>query len=247
LRKRGRVRITKGNIIALWCKTCLPSVMHANPVTPPRTQKPSRVVSRFSVPALPCVLPRTLRAQAEQLLDRQLWLWNCDIKHPSGNALLAYGFTATRSPAGTLDTTVYTLALAVGRRMLASECGLYITKVQGNRLSEGTFLRRLGFDPCRADIVAEPTAGMPLQAEHMRVPHAGPELVETRSAIADALLAVAAYEEWVIARFGLSYRRGCLGDCAGRSWRTVVSADETVSAWRTLGDWYAVAQPNSGH
>jgi hypothetical protein len=185
--------------------------------------------------------------QAEQLLDRQLWLWNCDIKHPSGNALLAYGFTATRNPAGTLDTTVYTLALPVGRRMLASECGLYITKVQGNRLSEGTFLRRLGFDPCRADAIADdPAHGVPLKAEHLRVPHAGPELVETRSAIADALQAVAAYEEWVIARFGLAYRRGCLGDCAGRSWRTVVSADETVSAWRTLGDWYAVAQPGTG-
>jgi hypothetical protein len=72
-------------------------------------------------------------------------------------------------------------------------------------------------------------------------------MIETRSAIAEALLAVAAYEEWVIARFGLAYRRGCLGDCGGRSWRTVVSADETVSAWRTIGDWYAAPVPGAGH
>jgi hypothetical protein len=187
--------------------------------------------------------------RAEQLLDRQIWLWNCDTKHPSGNALVAYGFTASRTPAGTLDTTVYTLALPNGRRMLASACGLYITKVQGDRLSEGTFLRRLGFDPCRADAVAEdPTLGMPLRAEHLRAPHMGAELIETRTAIAEALLGVAEYEEWVIARFGMAYRRGCLGDCAGRSWRTVVSADETVSAWRTIGDWYAAAAlPGAGH
>jgi hypothetical protein len=172
--------------------------------------------------------------RAEQLLDRQIWLWNCDTKHPSGNALVAYGFTASRTPAGTLDTTVYTLALP---------------KVQGDRLSEGTFLRRLGFDPCRADAVAEdPTLGMPLRAEHLRAPHMGAELIETRTAIAEALLGVAEYEEWVIARFGMAYRRGCLGDCAGRSWRTVVSADETVSAWRTIGDWYAAAAlPGAGH
>jgi hypothetical protein len=186
--------------------------------------------------------------QAEQLLDRQLWLWNCDTRHPSGNLLLAYGFTASRTPAATLDTTVYTLALPVGRRMLASECGLYVSKVQGDRLSEGTFLRRLGFDPCRADAVAEdPTSGMPLRAEHLREPHIGAEVVETRSAIAEALLAIAAYEEWVIARYGLAYRRGCLGDCGGRSWRSVVSADETVSAWRTIGGWYAAPVPGAGH
>jgi hypothetical protein len=189
-----------------------------------------------------------MRSRAEQLLDRQLWLWNIDTRHPSGNALLAYGFTASCTPAGTLDTTVYTMALPVGRRLLASECGLYISKVQGEQLSEGVFVRRLGFDPCRAHAVtSDTTPGLPFRPEQLRVPHKGPEWAETRAAIADALVAVAAYEEWIIARFGLAYRRGCLGDCGGRSWRDGVRADETASAWRLLGAWYAASENRLPH
>ena len=41
MRKRGRVRITKGNIIALWCKTCLPSVMHVNRSRRPEPKNPT--------------------------------------------------------------------------------------------------------------------------------------------------------------------------------------------------------------
>jgi hypothetical protein len=208
-------------------------------------------VSRFSatVPTH-CELPRSLRVRAEQLLDRQLWLWNLDIRHPSGNLLIDYGFTASRTPAGALDSTVYTLALPTGRRLLASECGLYISRVigHGDILSEGVFVRRLGFEPRRAgSVVEDACGGLPLQPGRLRSPKSIGEWVESRTALCDAVRAVAAYEEWVITRFGVAYRRTCLGHCASGVWRGVVSADETVAAWRTLADWYNVesesAQP----
>ena len=39
------------------------------------------------------------RARLLELIDRQMWFFGCDIRHPQGNLLLAHGFTRDRAPA----------------------------------------------------------------------------------------------------------------------------------------------------
>jgi len=39
------------------------------------------------------------RTRLLELIDRQMWFFGCDIRHPEGNLLLAHGFTRDRAPA----------------------------------------------------------------------------------------------------------------------------------------------------
>ncbi len=205
----------------------------------------------FSHGLLPYQLPRTLRTRAERLFDQQLGLWNHDVKHPSGNLLLAYGFTCECGPGsgGTLSTNAYALPLESGRSMRVCESGLFVTTVSGERSGGGVYVRRLGFEPRHTDgVMSDPSSCVPLQATKVR-PNAGiPEWREACGALAEALAAVASYEEWVLVQFGIAYRRDSLttrgsGMCA---WRSATPIQETAEAWRELATWYRQAARPAG-
>ncbi len=52
-------------------------------------------------------LSGALRRLADELLDQQLWFIGQDIRHPDGNALLAYGCERWRAPQGCTGATAY--------------------------------------------------------------------------------------------------------------------------------------------
>jgi len=205
----------------------------------------------FSHTLLPYQLPRTTRTRAERLFDQQLWLWNHDVKHPSGNLLLAYGFTCECGPTvgGTLSSSAYSLAMETGRLMRVCESGMFVSTVSSEPKGTGVYVRRLGFEPRRTEGVRiDPNSCVPLQATKERAPISPGEWREACSALSEALTGVAAYEDWVLVHFGIAYRRECLttrgsGMCA---WRSATPIQETAGAWRELADWYRAASGQGG-
>ena len=204
----------------------------------------------FSHTLLPYQLPRATRTRAERLFDQQLWLWNHDVKHPSGNLLVAYGFTSECGPVGgTLSSSAYSLAQESGRLMRVCESGMFVTTAPGEPGGTGVYVRRLGFEPRRTEgVKIDPNSCVPLQATKVRSPISPSEWREACRALSEALFAVATYEDWVLVHFGIAYRRDCLtmrgsGLCA---WRSAAPIQETAGAWRELADWYHTASGVGG-
>jgi hypothetical protein len=193
----------------------------------------------FTHTLLPFELSRTLRTRAERLLDQQVWLWNHDVHHPSGNLLLAYAFQCDCGPTsgGPLTASAYTLGLPGERQMRVCESGLFITT---GPTGDGVYVRRLGFTPQHVDGVrVEPNSCAPLRATKARAVSTS-EWKDACAALAEALSAIAQYEEWVLVHFGIAYRREAIttrgaGLCA---WRNATPIQETAGAWRELADWY---------
>jgi hypothetical protein len=192
-----------------------------------------------------------MRTRAERLFDQQLWLWNHDVRHPSGNLLLAYGFACDCGPVagGTLSSSAYSLGMESGRLMRVCESGMFVTTAPGEPTGSGVYVRRLGFEPRRTEGVRiDPNSCVPLQATKVRSPVSPGEWREACAALSEALFGVAAYEDWVLVHFGISYRRDCLttrgsGLCA---WRSATPIQETAGAWRELADWYRAASGQGG-
>ena len=205
----------------------------------------------FSHTLLPYQLPRATRTRAERLFDQQLWLWNHDVKHPSGNLLVAYGFTCDCGPVvgGTLSSSAYSLGMESGRLMRVCESGMFVTTAPGDPTGSGVYVRRLGFEPRRTEGVRiDPNSCAPLVATKVRSPISPGEWREACTALSESLYGVAAYEDWVLVHFGISYRRECLttrgsGMCA---WRSATPIQETAGAWRELADWYRAASGQGG-
>ena len=205
----------------------------------------------FSHTLLPFQLSRATRTRAERLFDQQLWLWNHDVKHPSGNLLLAYGFTCDCGPVagGTLSSSAYSLSMESGRLMRVCESGMFVTVAPSGPTGSGVYVRRLGFEPRRTEGVRiDPNSCVPLQATKTRSPISPGEWREACAALSESLFGVAAYEDWVLVHFGISYRRDCLttrgsGMCA---WRSATPIQETAGAWRELADWYRAASGQGG-
>lgn len=205
----------------------------------------------FSHTLLPFQLPRATRTRAERLFDQQLWLWNHDVKHASGNLLVAYGFACDCGPVagGTLSSSAYSLAMESGRLMRVCESGMFVTTAPGDPTGSGVYVRRLGFEPRRTEgVKIDPNSCVPLQATKVRAPISPGEWREACAALSESLFGVAAYEDWVLVHFGISYRRECLmtrgsGMCA---WRSATPIQETAGAWRELADWYRAASGQGG-
>jgi hypothetical protein len=192
-----------------------------------------------------------MRTRAERLLDQQLWLWNHDVKHQSGNLLLAYGFTCDCGPVagGTLSSSAYSLGMESGRLMRVCESGMFVSTAPSLPTGSGVYVRRLGFEPRRTEGVRiHPNSCVPLQATKERSPISPGEWREACAALAESLSGVAVYEDWVLVHFGISYRRDCLttrgsGLCA---WRSATPIQETAGAWRELAEWYRAASGQGG-
>jgi len=89
-----------------------------------------------------------MRTRAERLFDQQFWLWNHDVKHPSGNLLLAYGFTCECGPTvgGTLSSSAYSLSIDSQRLIRVCESGMFVSTAPAQPVGPGVYVRRLGFD-----------------------------------------------------------------------------------------------------
>jgi len=182
-----------------------------------------RRASEGIVPALPAALRRDGRT----LLHQQCWCWGADIRRDEGNLLLEYGFVRVRAVASTVGmTSRYTLTPSTGRRIQLWGWGLLYADARG-----ALHLGRYQFTPTMAQ---DPRAGLDaFEPQQMTAFHAPETLDQGRLSLlmlGEACRWIAEYEQWVLDRAGLDYRREVVG-----AWKKArVSAERVSLAWRQL-------------
>lgn len=169
------------------------------------------------------------------LLHQQCWQWGRDIRSPHGNLLLAAGFERTRPPAG----------LPAGSRYVRLETGAPVIYLWAFGLfaflpeEGGIYINRYCFVP---RWVPEAEAALaPWKPEVFE--GCGPALTHRQIRTSKFLLryvltAMAEYEEDIVARHGIAYRRESL-----REWHEPAILPERMPIeWRRMG-WHVPEPP----
>jgi len=167
------------------------------------------------------------RRKGQELLHQQCWNWGRDIRRPEGNLLMEAGFTRQRPPQGVTGATRYVLRLAgAGCWMLWGFGFFYGTPDLG-----GVYVNRFHFRPrwMGLDAVEEPIWN-PDMVPSGELP---PDPSVPLKLAASAVRRIADYEDWVLDRCGLPYRRAVLAQ-----WRetTKMAPDRLPEAWRALAE-----------
>ena len=168
------------------------------------------------------------RRKGQELLHRQCWNWGRDILRPEGNLLLEAGFLKQRPPEGKTGSSCYTLALPDGDSLMLWGFGL----LYGTPQKGGAYLNRFEFRPVW--LPSETIQGPIWKPDMVPTGHAPPSLRIPVDLTVAAIRRVADYEEWVLARCGLEYRRAVL-----REWKQPsgqLPPETLPQAWRTLAD-----------
>jgi len=140
-------------------------------------------------------LPVDLRNRGILLLNQQCWVWGRDILRPEGNLLIEYGFDKTKPPKGIEGSTQYTFKMASGTIIRLWGFGMFYGRTRGIHLN------RYEFEPRVARITND----------LWRADRLGPMVPLRRySGLRPILLWIASYEEWVLTRYGRTYRKQCL-------------------------------------
>ena len=168
------------------------------------------------------------RRKGQKLLQRQCWNWGRDIVRPEGNLLLEAGFRRRRPPEGVAGSSCYTRALPDGDSLMLWGFGVLF----GTPRKGGVYLNRYKFRP-----VWIPSANLqepiwkPGMIPNGRTPPSPRVPVDLTVA---AIRRIADYEEWVLARCGLEYRRAVL-----RQWKQPpqgLPPQTLPQEWRALAD-----------
>jgi len=175
------------------------------------------------------LLPASIRGAGAALMHQQCWLWGQDVKRPSSNALLDYGFTRHRAPEEEVarGCTGYQLRLPRGRVVVLWGFGMFY----GDRALGGMYLKRYGFWPKLLD---EPRLRLPIwkseqlpKTRNARTPEEWRRKIKLLIA---AMKWIGGYEEWVIESRGMNYRRRCLIE-----WKQeACQAKQMAAEWRAL-------------
>ena len=168
------------------------------------------------------------RRNGQKLLDRQCWNWGRDILRPEGNLLLEAGFLKRRPPEGEVGSSCYTLVLPDGDSLMVWGFGLlYATPRKGV-----VYLNRYQFRPVwlQSETVQEPI-WKPDKIPAAQTPPS-PRVPVDLTVV--AVRRIADYEEWVLARCGLEYRRAVLRQWKRHSKR--LPPEAVPQAWRALAD-----------
>ncbi|MCZ0935343.1 MAG: hypothetical protein OXJ54_09200 [Gemmatimonadetes bacterium] len=167
------------------------------------------------------------RSKGQELLHRQCWNWGRDIVRPEGNLLLEAGFLRRR-PRGEAGSSCYTLALSDGDSLMLWGFGL----LYGTPRRGGVYLNRYEFRPVW--LPSETIRGPVWKPDMIPAGQAPPSLRIPVDLTVSAIRRIADYEEWVLARCGLEYRRAVL-----RQWREPsehLPPQTLPEAWRSLAD-----------
>ncbi|MCY3704183.1 MAG: hypothetical protein OXH08_01575 [Gammaproteobacteria bacterium] len=165
------------------------------------------------------------RSKGQELLHRQCWNWGRDIVRPEGNLLLEAGFLRRRPPGGEAGSSCYTLALSDGDSLMLWGFGLLYGTHRG-----GIYLNRYEFRPVW--LPSETIRGPIWKPDMIPAGQAPPSLRVPVDLTVSAIRRIADYEEWVLARCGLEYRRAVL-----RQWREPsehLPPQALPRAWRSL-------------
>ncbi len=183
-------------------------------------------------------LPRPLRRMASALLDQQLWYLGMDIRRDDGNAPLAFGFR--RVPSSDVRAATCYLLDGIGAPSLDGVTlgvwgfGLCCACTDG----EATVVRRFGFAPRRpaprGDLLP---AWAPDDLGPIVSPVGRTQWTRCWVLLSAACGALAEYEAWALARFGITYRHWCLAGRPKLVRRRMLAPHAVPDRWRALAAW----------
>lgn len=172
------------------------------------------------------------------LLHQQCWHFGQDVKSCHGNLLLTAGFERTRPPSGLQASSRY-LRIHADRPALC----LWAFGLMAFHPGEGgIYVNRYNFVP-RWVPDAEEALGFwkPAFFDHCAPPLTYRTIRRSRQLLRHVLLSFAAYEEDVIARCGIEYRRQSL-----HGWRLpAILPSRMAFEWRSLS-WHIPEPPVPG-
>jgi len=161
-------------------------------------------------------LPYHLLREGSRLLHQQCWVWGQDIKCPSGNLLLDYGFQRQRPPEGISGSSQYTLTVPGELYVRLWGFGVYY----GGDV--GIFLNRYSFVPRRTSLSdcwqAGNMQGLPRAKDLCLMP--------------GLLRWIAAYEEWIKKRTSAQYRLRRAASFKSRK----TAGQHSPAAWLHMAD-----------
>jgi hypothetical protein len=169
------------------------------------------------------------------LLHQQCWCWGRDVRCKHGNLLLTFGFDRQRPERPELGNSRYALEQTDGPSIYLWAFGLLVT-LPGEG---GIYIGRYCFVPCWVP------DGMPLhrawRAEsfaRQRPPLTRQQIRIARQLLRWTLRFLASYEVWVLAHYGVAWRRESL-----REWHEPAILPERMSEeWRRLS-WHIPEPP----
>lgn len=179
--------------------------------------------------ALVASKPARLSQKAVRLLDMQFWRWGCDVKHPTGNLLVRFGFRRIPSPVpDSSKTSVYVLEDAPSIHIVLRGSAAFYGK---DRLG-GLLLRRFDSQPYRTpsshleELPHTPNDLPPLE-RYRQADQQCPELTR------ELFCWIAKYEAWIAREVGIQHVEDSL-ELWGK--RPVVEAAELEGEWLKLAD-----------
>lgn len=176
------------------------------------------------------------RTRLLELIDRQMWFFGCDIRHPAGNLLLTHGFTRDRAPAdipgGTSRYTRRTREAPDGAQLVLWGWGALWISDAGDALA----VRRHVTMP--KWLVSAPNVSQmwQYQALDALLERAAPaDTLVARRRLADFAAWVVTYEQWVRAETPPAWRTQCVEERPRHIRRRHSIADDAyLDAWQSI-------------
>jgi hypothetical protein len=145
--------------------------------------------------------------QGAELLHQQCWYWGRDILSAHGNLLLEGGFERTRPPEGVTASSRYEWKSPCGYRVTLWAFGVVCSLDN----EHGIYVNRYQFSPRWVEAPAEAAGQWKAELfQELPPPMTRQQLRETRRHLRWLLRWLAGYEEDILRRYGLEYRRGTL-------------------------------------
>jgi hypothetical protein len=181
----------------------------------------------------PLDLPDALLRLGPALIDEQMWCLGCDVRHPAGNLLCAYGLERRPSPEPRFHSA-YTQVDADGRSITLWGWGIWVAAPDHGSLFISRDRLRLAWTPHVEPVPQAWTADdLPLPA----APSADGADRSVRALLRDALRWIAGYERWLRDHIGPEYRARTIDAWPQRRrYRGGVPADALAETWLMLAD-----------
>ncbi|NJM08090.1 hypothetical protein HC891_20735 [Candidatus Gracilibacteria bacterium] len=173
----------------------------------------------------PWRLPEQLVQRGTKLLTQQCWYWGCDVRRTNGNLLLEHGFSRVRPPTGTSGSSIYQLETATGAHLVVWSFGVFYREAAGR----GVFLDRFRFDPYLLDNGLTDAAVFQIEQLPPRRKPGDSDVVQLIAQLADLIGCVIAYEQRIIAEYGLHYREQCLAQWTRQ--KLALPVDTFLASW----------------
>lgn len=178
-------------------------------------------------------LPPALRQRAAALLDQQMWCWGCDVRHPAGNLLLAYG--AEKRPAPELRLhSAYSFQLGTDTALNLWGWGIWIAC----QSCGSVFVSRAKFRVRYTGQANQtPQAWCECDLPPTRTAVTSGELYAVGNLLSEMCRWISAYESWLLTQVDCDYREQAIAAWPERKRHSGgVRAAEMAASWIVLSE-----------